>query len=198
MAQINCSELSGLNTFLPRNGYLWFFIEDIDIMSCVKVCYFNVVKDKLHTFTPPENPIFADDNIDFYNCHTLDIRPYPSLPDLYSEDFYYDLDVTGQLSSEKGIDLDGIYSFDPFGDLSEYERIHSMNSYVFTQGESVQKWAAEQKGGEEKDWIVLLALESDNKVGFQFWDAGCFYFLIHKDDLANKDFSRVLSYLESS
>ncbi len=73
-----------------------------------------------------------------------------------------------------------------------------MNGYVFTQKESPQERAARAKGGWPEEWIVLLALGHDNNTRFNFWDAGTLYFVIHKVDLANLDFSNVYCGLESS
>ena len=76
---------------------------------------------------------------------------------------------------------------------------HTINDLVETaNGASPQAQAASKHGGSPEDWVVLLRLYSDNKCGFQFYDAGELYFVIHKSDLAKHDFSKVFSFAESS
>lgn len=75
---------------------------------------------------------------------------------------------------------------------------NSVNSYVFTQHESPQEQAASKLKGNPEDWIVLLKVASNNNCGFCFWDAGELVFLIHKSDLAKKDFSNIYASIESS
>jgi uncharacterized protein YwqG len=69
---------------------------------------------------------------------------------------------------------------------------------VFTQHESPEEQAAEARGGTHDEWMVLLTLGSEGKVGFQFGDAGTLTFCIHKQDLAVADFSNVVLSTESS
>lgn len=46
--------------------------------------------------------------------------------------------------------------------------------------------------GSHQDWVLLLQLGSDREDdGFDWGEGGCIYFLIHKEDLAATDFSRV-------
>jgi uncharacterized protein YwqG len=58
--------------------------------------------------------------------------------------------------------------------------------------------AADDLGGLPSEWIPLLQLGWDEKVGFCFWDAGTLTFTIHQEDLRRCDFSRVHVRLETS
>lgn len=48
------------------------------------------------------------------------------------------------------------------------------------------------------NWLNLLRLDSIMELDFLIWDAGYLNFLIHRDDLAKLDFSRVYAAVESS
>lgn len=73
-----------------------------------------------------------------------------------------------------------------------------MNGYTYTQHESPQEQAAAKMRGAPVEWVPLLKLGWDQKVGFCFWDAGTLTFCIHQEDLRRNDFSRVQVSLESS
>ena len=75
---------------------------------------------------------------------------------------------------------------------------HLINGHTFTQHESPQEQAANELRGRPCEWIPLLKLGWDNKVGFCFWDAGTLTFCIHQEDLRRWDFSKVHVSLESS
>ena len=57
---------------------------------------------------------------------------------------------------------------------------------------------AKLKLGEADEWMNLLSIDADPRVGFCFWDAGTLTFTVHKKDLAIADFSNVCISLESS
>ena len=73
---------------------------------------------------------------------------------------------------------------------------HAMNAYGFTQHESPELQAALARKGEPQDWVTLLLVGS--KGSFQWGDAGDLFFVIHKSDLAKRDFSKVFVTMESS
>ena len=68
----------------------------------------------------------------------------------------------------------------------------------------MEKLAAHFGGDEEKakqevaDMQMLLELETDDDVGFCWWDAGVLHFFIRKDDLVAGRFDRTYCYLYSS
>lgn len=71
-----------------------------------------------------------------------------------------------------------------------------MNAYAFTQHESPELQAALTWKGDPQDWVTLLLVSS--KGNFQWGDAGDLFFVIHKSNLAKRDFSKVFVTLESS
>lgn len=68
----------------------------------------------------------------------------------------------------------------------------------------MEKLAAHFGGDEEKakqevaDMQMLLELETDDDVGFCWWDAGVLHFFIRKDDLVAGRFDRTYCSLYSS
>ena len=78
--------------------------------------------------------------------------------------------------------------------LQEFD--HAVNSYGFTQHESPELQAALNHKGNPQDWVILLHVKS--RGDFQWGDAGDLFFVIHKSDLAKRDFSHVFVTLESS
>jgi hypothetical protein len=88
--------------------------------------------------------------------------------------------------------------FEGFRTTTSDNGAHGINVDVFTQGESPRERAAEDRGGQADEWMVLLTLGFDKNTGFCFWDAGTLTFVINKRDLAAGDFSNVAAYIESS
>lgn len=181
IAQINCTELAHLQDYLPKTGVLYFFIKDQEELD-PKVIYFD---GDLHSLQSAKTLTFESEFLPFkavadayvsipnmYNAGSL----YPELADL-SEKW----DETEQL--EAGL---------------RAKPKHSVNSYVFKQHDTPEIEAVDAKRGKPEEWMVLLRVSSDQKPGFCFWDAGEIYFVIHKSDLARKDFSNVYCGLESS
>ena len=46
------------------------------------------------------------------------------------------------------------------------------------------------KRGHPDDWIVLLQMDSDDELDWMWGDAGAMFYLMHRDDLANRDFDK--------
>jgi hypothetical protein len=53
-----------------------------------------------------------------------------------------------------------------------------------------------RKGGEE--WLLLFQMDSDERVGISWWDAGLLHVLIRQDDLAARRFDRVQAGIYTS
>ena len=201
LAQLNLAELAPLQDFLPRHGWLYFFMADDQEIEGPRVLYFNGPLQELAAFVPGCDDAFS-------NCDRQE--PYPgyralaklswSLPNIYSSHHYGE----GRFGEDSHHfqDLDDIaYNFepDPYSSLAHpQEKVHSINAYVFTQNESPEEQAAKIKLGEASEWMNLLSIDYDPRVGFCFWDAGTLTFTIHKKDLAIADFANVCVSLESS
>lgn len=201
VAQLKLDDFKQYNDFLPKRGYLWFFVKDQDEFEPLVLFGDYETKDLVPFELDDEMAFFDYDLDDFYPCYVTEIKPYPSLPPFYSEDFIFTLEGAEKLMDHLDFleeNISETLDFSPFEEMGYGNDVHTINTYLFSQNESPQALAAEERGGEEKDWIVLLSLGHDNNTGFCFWDAGTLYFLIHKDDLANRDFSKIYCGLESS
>jgi len=203
-AQIDLAEIAGLQSWLPRTGRLYFFGEGQEEGDGVRVLHSNASAAELQPYAWPEGAEFADgsDVSDAHEGYKVRIDATVSLPNLYNAG-------GGRLSGEDAslleIDRDDklqeaywALEAELAGDGERRNGAHLMNAHVFTQHENPQEQASRERGGLPQEWINLLTLDSDNKPGFCFWDAGTFTFSIHEKDLALGDFSRVHWSLESS
>jgi uncharacterized protein YwqG len=205
MAQIDLGEVAALQDYLPRQGLLVFFCQDpLHDLESLRVFHFTPADGPLRRFRLPDGAEFIDESLD-------DGRPYPgfhararkmaSLPYLYSDE--HRLTAGGRVLLEipeaRGRDLSDAYGAlrDRLAGAAGFGH-HGINCHVFTQHESPEQQAAEAKGGTHDEWMVLLTLGSEGKLGFQFGDAGTLTVCIHKRDLAAADFSNVVLSTESS
>lgn len=192
IAQINCAAIAHLQDYLPGTGILYFFIKDQEAMEPM-VLYYDGDSNELQSAKELaiETEFIYDDR-GLYTPFKAEAGKYPGIPNMYNAGSLYPelagmenlYDETEQL--EKGLKA---------GPVSP---VHSMNAYVFKQHGTPEMEAVGNKRGKPEEWMVLLRVSSDNNPGFNFWDAGEIYFVIHKSDLEKKDFSNVYCGLESS
>jgi hypothetical protein len=132
----------------------------------------------LRRFRLPDGAEFIDESLH-------DGRPYPgfhararkvaSLPYLYSDE--HRLTAAGRvlldIQKARGRDLSDAYRAlrDRLAGAAGFGH-HGVNCHVFTPHESPEEQAAEAKGGTHHEWMVLLTLGSEGKLGFQFGAAG--------------------------
>lgn len=184
IAQINCADIAALQDYLPRTGVLYFFIKDQEELD-PKVVYFDgdlseLVSARELAAEAPYPPFKAV------------ARQYAGIPSMYNaQSLYPELADLSEMWDEMEQLETGLYGADG-------RPKHSINSYVFKQHDTPEIEAVNAKRGKPEDWMVLLRVSSDQRPGFCFWDAGEIYFVIHKSDLAKKDFSNVYCGLESS
>ncbi len=196
IAQINCASIANLQDYLPRTGMLYFFIEDQqDFVP--KVIYYEGETDNLKSakeLNIEEEFIYDESGI--YQPFKTNSEKGVSVPSFYNDDHYYQ-DIAPELKDlEESYDETEAFQEKllPFNTRSS----HGINSYVFKQHDSPEIEAVNKLKGKPEEWMVLLRVSSDNNPGFSFWDAGEIYFIIHKSDLAKKDFSNVYCGLETS
>jgi len=203
IAQVNCETLAPLQEYLPRTGTLFFFFETIHRLGskgCIpcKVLY---VEDNS---TLQSGSRFSFSEEDFFELEGGQYRPYKadafarnSVPCFYSwhSNQYLFRGVSKSLPEDEDL-MEGLYETfeEPVNFLLESD--HAINSYGFTQHESPELQAALACKGDPEDWTILLAVKS--RGDFQWGDAGDLFFVIHKSDLAKKDFRKVYVTLESS
>ncbi|HWV64820.1 DUF1963 domain-containing protein [Chitinophaga sp.] len=203
IAQVNCEALSPLQEYLPRTGTLFFFFETIHSLGSrghipCKVLY---VEDN-STLQSGRRFSFAEE--DFFELEGGQYTPYKadafvrnSVPGFYSwhSNQYLFRGVSRPLLDDEDL-MESLYETfeEPVNFLLESD--HAINSYGFTQHESPELQAALACKGNPEDWTILLTVKS--RGDFQWGDAGDLFFVIHKSDLAKKDFRKVYVTLESS
>ncbi len=203
IAQINCEQLVALQEYLPRTGSLFFFFKSLhyfgfDDCDIARIIY---VEDNRQLCSGKRFTLSESDFLELpegqYAPFKAEAAVAVSAPSFYAahdNDYLFD----GKRKSLKDDDqlLEDLYDrFEqPVNTLSRFD--HAINAYGFTQHESPELQAALSLKGSPQDWIILLLVSS---VGdFQWGDAGDLFFVIHKSDLAKKDFSKVFVTMESS
>ncbi|WP_162145221.1 DUF1963 domain-containing protein [Chthoniobacter flavus] len=182
LAQLNLEDLASLNTYLPRAGLLSFFIESTESLKA-RVLFFEGDVRELKTIRHAGGEAMTDDTDDYTQSpYGVKFQRFVSLPHCPPEEME---------SGEAPDTYEKIRELSKGGD-------HYINGYTFTQHESPQEQAANELRGKPEEWVPLLQLGWDDKVGFCFWDAGTVTFTIHREDLRRGDFSRVHASLETS
>jgi uncharacterized protein YwqG len=196
IAQINCASIASLQDYLPRTGVLYFFINDQGDFT-PKVLYYDGETDHLKSAKELNfDEEFIYDEGGIYKPFKTDSAKCVSLPSFYNDEHYYE-NIAPELKEleEQYDETEALQKLLlPF----KTDSSHGINSYVFKQHDSPEIEAVNTLKGKPEEWMVLLRVSSDNNPGFSFWDAGEIYFVIHKSDLAKKDFSNVYCGLETS
>jgi uncharacterized protein YwqG len=202
-AQIDLDDIAALQSWLPRTGRLYFFGEGQEQGDGGRVLHSTAPVATLRTYTWPEGAEFVDgsNNPDPYDGYKVQVDATVSVPSLYSADRR----LTGEDATLLEINDDDkrqkaywALETELTGNGDRKHGAHLMNAHVFTQQDNPEEQASREKGGLPGEWVNLLTLDSDDKPGFCFWDAGTLTFSIHEKDLALGDFSRVHWSLESS
>ena len=201
-AQLNCEELAPCQSYLPRTGMLYFFIKEEEEYD--NVVWYHPNTDGLSTGLLLEDMDFNNSyRHEPYKPCKAEIRKLAALPvNLGNKPFYeHETEAfkTGKSKAafheslgRKGVLPENSNEYSPHMN-------HSINDSIKPAGgDTPQAEAASKLGGRPEDWTILLRLYSDRKCGFNFYDAGELYFVIHKNDLAKHDFSKVFSFADSS
>lgn len=203
IAQINCEEIAHLQEYLPRTGTLFFFITSMqfigsDELNNAEIIY---VEDNKNLASGTR---FEFSEEDFFDSLDNEYTPFKaeafvtvSVPSFYANHvntYLFEKDAKSLAGREDFLyNLYDIFE-KPVLQLKEYD--HAVNTYGFTQHESPELQTALNWKGKPQDWIILLLVKSIGD--FQWGDAGDLFFVIHKSDLAKKDFSKVFLTIESS
>ncbi len=201
IGQINCEQIADLQDYLPRTGMLFFFIESIHMIyganknSC-KVLYFEN-NDSLvsgNRFEFKESDYY--EMFELYRGFKVSASLQVSVPSFYA------IQTNSYLLKEDSVlkEIDDYYEtlYETFEEpiQDNFPHSYAINSYGFTQHESPELQASLNLKGNPEDWIILLKVKSAGDM--QWGDAGDLFFVIHKSDLAKKDFSNVYITMESS
>lgn len=216
IAQLNMIEISkyDVENILPKQGILYFFIGRDEPAYDIehKVIYIEH-NENIKLMEIEETTILEDD----YKCEfkpfkasansSLDIPNYAYMDyDIIdNSDSYFDMQ-----EQIKGRDNNyiGCISGYPEGQHDDVELeaalkiiLNENYNYSLREKDKLIKYfnGDMDKTDEEINNIyMLLEINSDSKVGFQWWDCGYIHFFIRKEDLINKDFNRTYLSLYSS
>lgn len=203
IAQINCEQVAHLQDYLPRTGSLFFFFKSIhcfgtDDNDLGKVIYVdnNSTLSSGKRFTLQEEDFFelVDGQYTPYKAEAFATVTTPSFYASRQNSYLFEGKAKSLADQEEL--LEELYETyeEPVRLIKEFD--HAMNSYGFTQHESPELQAALNLKGNPQDWIIMLLVKS--RGDFQWGDAGDLFFVMHKSDLAKRDFSNVFVTMESS
>jgi uncharacterized protein YwqG len=207
IAQVNCTELHKFQDYLPKSGFLFFFLSsfhDLDGQLAGRpglVIYFDGSKDALQS-----GQRFKFDWDDYYDMYPDEgYSPFKaeankalSLPHFYSHrsNTYLFKDAAAPLLEARSFLEDDFYDLLEEPLATVFGGQHAIHSYGFTQNESPELQAALTYRGKPEDWVILLKVGSEGD--FMWGDAGELFYVIHKSDLLKRDFSKVFITIESS
>ena len=206
LLQINLSELPVFaENPLPARGLLSFFLGIDEPATDVGNHIFLFEDDTLQTAIVPDEDEFADDayldlparglkfslRADVPHWATDDWEVLAQEMESEEQDAFNDLahrsaNVIGQLLGQ----VSGI-GHDPRGDALIVRELNADWLYDYQKRRELDFSA-------QTNWQNLLSLDSIMELDFTIWDAGFLNFLIHRDDLAKRDFARVYAAVESS
>ena len=212
-AQINLADIVHLQSYLPKEGMLYFFVNTEEYAEKPRIFY-HPTPDNLQRFVSPENLDFIDDSYQLRQEYALHFYPSIGIPDvntmveqpeLFDEKYtnwlkeftWDDYDFFDQL--KKGIKEQLEITDPPLKtEKKSFRQALYLHSEPFTQHESPTENAAFVKGGQANEWINLLTVESFNVKDVCIWDAGTLTYSVHKKDLAILDFANVNAMIYSS
>jgi len=203
IAQINFSELRGMQDYLPESGILYFFIESQFLPSPVicdvaQVFYYDGDVGCLQSAN--DLSVKPEDIFDFHESGEIKpacvrIFPHVSILNTYAHNAIYPPMNCGY--AEFG-PVEAHELIDELNGKLSGEHDAAINAHVFTQCSTPYEDAAKMMGGKPEDYVILLRVDSDQDIcGFCFGDAGYLYFVIAKERLKHKDFSQIYCFIES-
>jgi uncharacterized protein YwqG len=182
LVQLNLADLAPFNSYLPRSGLLSFFVDSTEQLNAKVLFYQGAMNALTKVSHDGEACMISPDDDYTTNPHCVRFRRIFSLPHRVPRGIVSESQCEAYEDSK----------------VLHVGTDHQINGYTYTQHESPQEQAANTLRGQPDEWVPLLQLGWDGKVGFCFWDAGTLTFTIHQEDLRRWDFSRVHVSLESS
>lgn len=190
---------------LPPRGLLSFFVGLDEPATNVAHCIFLFAESALEAANRPDEGEFADDAYLDLPPHRLKVSLRADVPHWATDDWEF---LAGDMDDDEQDTLNDLTNSSPntIGQLLGYVSGigHDPRGDAFVVREINPDWLYNYEKRRELDfspqkhWRNLLRLDSVRELNFTVWDAGYFNFLIHQNDLANLDFSRVYAAVESS
>ncbi|MFF2910297.1 YwqG family protein [Paenibacillus sp. NPDC057934] len=219
LTQLNLKECSGHDesSLLPAEGMLYFFVGLDEPAYNIEHRVLFVREDQLagaERRVAPETTVLEEK----FNGYQLDIKASLEAPNYaYVDNDKIENEAVGyeeyeefgyELSDRQSSEVARMFGY-PIGqhDDAEYEAalmLLTNKNYNYSKEKALAQ-ITNHFGGDEaaamqevQDTLMLLELESDNDVGFCWWDAGLLHFFIRKEDLLAGNFERTYCSLYSS
>jgi len=211
VAQINCAELRDMQNYLPARGMLYFFTgpritENESHRNFCHVLYYDGDASTLQNAR--DLTIRPEDFFDFHRNlkepKAARVQAFPYVSILHSAND--DMDYPPQNCPRHTDPVEGAGPFSQIEDLNTEltgkpgKTLHAINANIsddFAFSRSPYVEAAKALGGKPQDYVILLKVGAEKKIsGFTFGDIGYTYFIIAKERLKHRDFSRVYCHTE--
>jgi hypothetical protein len=198
-----------LQTWLPRTGMLYFFVNDFRYGDGPCVIHAKVEPRELTLYDYPKGTRWFDSDVDALHEggssglareSMLSFSAGVSLPFVYRATGARFSALAPLFESNERADRTRCEQFDDALEaarnalkkigLLPQKTAHSLNALIWSDDDTSQEQAANAKGGFASEWINLLTLQSVDD--YCFGDAGSISFCIHINDLAAEDFSNVV------
>jgi uncharacterized protein YwqG len=216
IAQLNLNEISTCdeNNLLPRRGILYFFIGRLEHAYDIehKVIFIEE-EENLKLEKTKDITVLEKENKEIFKAFKISGTSYPQLPnyayvncdEVEDTETYFELEEHLLFMFKRYIGKIYGYPAEQHND-SELEaalKIIANCNYNHSRKE-IKNLADSLDGNIEKaneevrDMVMLLEIDSDASVGFQWWNSGTIHFFIRKEDLKNRNFNRTYLSLYSS
>jgi uncharacterized protein YwqG len=223
LMQLNLAELPSIqNHPLPSSGMLYFFIDDDEDATDViaKVVFYQGDMADLRPTAPPDVEklsIQVQEQYSNLTAHELSARVSIDLPG-YGSSVYFKIEQAADKTDE-GDGGDRYRNLleeaieDPCDDsiggkllglASEVNDDMRVNAVLVKSHRDRQLYDYEYRKAHEaelskaaEEWRLLWRIDTNFKVGINIWDAGSFYLMIRKDDLASLNFDDIYIQLET-
>jgi uncharacterized protein YwqG len=193
LGQINLRDIQGINPNVPKQGILYLFLGNNeqagDVQGSILFCP-DASQARKGKLPDDYNPMYEDeDNIE--TPHRVDFTKQLSLPG-YGHAL---LETMGLEDDDAGEHLDAYLKM--VRSIEQSDRYsHQIFGHIHYINDDPRKYAAEKF--EQTEWLFLMHLGFDKKVGFCFWDAGDLLFLVEKQSLQAGNFNKVFSCIETT
>ncbi|SMF84165.1 Uncharacterized protein YwqG [Paenibacillus uliginis N3/975] len=219
LAQLQLGDLAQYDdsSLLPVSGMLYFFIGVDEPAYNIEHRVLFLQEDQIVEARRRPSPELTTLEEEYTGYHiearaSLEPPNYAYVDDEQVEDDEHDFEAYEELCFQLyGMDSDDLavmfgYPATQHGDC-EYEAALMMltgKEYTYSPEEAIQQITAHFGGSSERaeqeirDTLLLLAIDSDDEVGFCWWDAGELQFYIRKEDLLAGNFAHTYCSLYSS
>ncbi|MFN7783392.1 MAG: DUF1963 domain-containing protein [Lysobacterales bacterium] len=205
LCQLDCAELAMYQDYLPRSGFLCFFLSTLHDLygngaRAPQVLWFDGPREALvsgRSLCIDANEYFEMSG-DAYEARRAVAGPLVSGPHWYAVRSNPHLlrGPAAALAADKRFLEDMAHDHFTAPLEARFPFDVAVGGYGFTQHEDPEHQAALARKGNPEDWVILLQVKSI--LDMQWGDAGELFFVAHKRDAAARDFSRVFCTMESS